>query len=171
MNNPEHYAWSGHRDYLGGSTVSWLNTEWVLSQFNQNLSLARVCYARFVQEGAGMEPDSALVRSRSDDDRILGTDDFTDRLLGSSTLARKPRDLDAIILNICGRSQISVSELSQRGRGRRAARARALIVLEALREGSATLTELAKRFGRDSSTLCKSASRHRKLPQKPNNQL
>jgi len=47
-----HYPYSGHLGYLGRKTFSFLSTDWVLSQFDTRVGVARWRYARFVARGA-----------------------------------------------------------------------------------------------------------------------
>jgi len=69
---PGGYGWSGHRAYLGLETISWLTTDWVLSQFSDRLSRARRAYERFVIEGQGGGRQEEYHRGSGADSRILG---------------------------------------------------------------------------------------------------
>jgi hypothetical protein len=51
----EHFlcGWSGHRAYMGQAQVSWLTTDWVLSQLAGTERVARRRYAAFIAAGQG----------------------------------------------------------------------------------------------------------------------
>ena len=68
------------------------------------------------------------------------------------TLPRPPA-LNRIVGYVCQRIEIKEKELAVPGKGREAARARALIGWLAMRTGAAPLTEVARRFNRNLSTL------------------
>ena len=48
---PEDYPWSSHNVYLGNSSVPWLTTDWVLSQFSMNKRQAIELYRKYVLAG------------------------------------------------------------------------------------------------------------------------
>src|SRR3972149_5001982 len=91
VKEPEDYAWSGHRAYLGLETIPWLTTDWVLSQYSRRLSLARRAYRRFVHEGKGGGYQEEYHRGSGTDSRILGDDDFIDRVLGEKPMRPRPK--------------------------------------------------------------------------------
>ena len=84
----------------------------------------------------------------------MGADAFIERAMKAAgqTLPRPPA-LNRIVGYVCQRIEIKEKELAVPGKGREAARARALIGWLAMRTGAAPLTEVARRFNRDLSTL------------------
>lgn len=80
VRDPAEYWWSSHRAYLGTETIAWLSTEWVLSQFGMQLSVARRGYKEFVREGVGEEHREEFYQGRADT-RMLGDDQFVEGVL------------------------------------------------------------------------------------------
>ena len=75
MEEPSDYPWSGHRAYLGKEQVAWLSTDWVLSQFDDRLGVARRRYRAFVRRGVE-EGYREEFHTGSEDPRVLGDDGF-----------------------------------------------------------------------------------------------
>jgi hypothetical protein len=102
VNEPQDYGWSGHRAYLGLETIPWLTIDWVLSQFSKKLSLARKGYKSFVHEGKKGSHQEEYHKGTEIDSRILGDDDFIDRVLDrESKRPRAKANLEKIIREIC----------------------------------------------------------------------
>jgi hypothetical protein len=90
----------------------------------------------------------SLTSGRSDDGRVLGDDRFM------ATLKRpwRPRDQHAV----------EPADLRSPGRRRKAAIVRAPVVHHALERRIATMSALARHFGRSASTLCETLERYRR---------
>jgi len=163
--DPADYEWSGHRAYLGLATWTWLTTDKGLSRFGDSVESSREAYRRFVLEGIGAEPDSQLSRGRADDPRVLGDDRFVE---ATAALAGAPAasTIDALISHLCLQYGASLAALHGPGRRRDIARLRALVVHHALVRRLATVSQLARRFGRSPSTLTESLAHYRqKMPE------
>lgn len=159
--NPAEYFWSAHRAYLGLETIPWVTTDFALGLFSPELTRAREAYHRFVLAGIGVPPDQELTQGRSDEPRILGDD----RFLAGVKMHWRPRDhhsIETLIDHLCRQHQIDPADLIRPGRQRRLARLRALIVHHALERRIATLSDLARHFGRSASTLCESLEHYRR---------
>ena len=89
------FPWSGHSTMLGERDLPWQDTEYVLSQFNHRINLAREAYRRFIADGVGhgRRPElvaGGLVASVGGKDQMVsfrrGRERwaFDDRVLGSS---------------------------------------------------------------------------------------
>jgi hypothetical protein len=154
VNEPEDYEWSGHRAYLGFETIPWLTTDWVLSQFSKRLSLARKAYGRFVQEGKGGIYQEEYHRGSRIDNRILGDDDFIDRVLGQKTTRLKPKaSVERIVLEICRYFHLEERDFFAAGKDRKLSEARGMATWLVLELGVGTIAELSRRMGRDATTL------------------
>jgi REP element-mobilizing transposase RayT len=154
VEHPEDYAWSGHRAYLNLETLPWLTTDWVLSQFGRRTRRARQRYERFVAEGVESEQQTPFDRGGGADSRVLGEDDFVNRVLSrEATAAAKPPSLECIIQRICQAYGLSETQLAAIGQRRLPARARALAGFIAVQTGAESLTGVATRFRRDVATL------------------
>jgi len=152
--DPADYPWSGHRSYLGKSSLAWLTTESVLGQLGNTLGVARRRYARLVSEGIGQGRTTQFY-SGVQDARVIGDDRFVERLQRAAKGVQRSRavDLDMLIRYVCDGFGLSERELRTAGRQRQPARARALIGWLAMETGAATLTGVAQRFGREASGL------------------
>ncbi len=148
------YPWSGHRAYLGLETLPWLTTDWVLGQFGRRLATARTAYGAFVAEGEGQGRDEAF-HLGPDDSRVLGDDDFLARIqdLGREVPPAAPPPLEAIVPRVAAHYGISAAELVGPSRGRVASEARGMVALIARDSGTATVSAVAERFGRDPTTM------------------
>jgi len=74
--SPEEWPWNSYCDYFQDQFApKWLDTDWLLSQFGTQRSLARKAYQVFVMEGRGVA--SPLLATRNQ--LILGDDAFVER--------------------------------------------------------------------------------------------
>jgi REP element-mobilizing transposase RayT len=153
VKDPAAYPWSGHRYYLGHEKAPSLTTDWVLSQFSKQMGAARAQYAQFVADGLGGGRRTEFHRGNHEG-RLLGDDDFVGRVLArAKTQFRRPPSLRAIVAAVCGEGDFSEAALHAPGRRSQTAQARWLVGLLASDLHSASLTEVARYFGRDVATL------------------
>ncbi len=76
VKHPRTYPWSSYRATAGEETAAdFLTVEWILSQFDADLSRARAAYRRFVEEGRGV-PIWEDVKGGI----LLGTEQFVERM-------------------------------------------------------------------------------------------
>lgn len=74
---PEHYRWSSYAAMMGARQgVSWLSTDWILSQFSSRRTLARKRYQQFVLEGIGQASPWSQLKGQV----LLGSETFVDAL-------------------------------------------------------------------------------------------
>ena len=157
---PQDYAWSGHRAYLGREEIPWLTTDWVLSQFSKRVSSARRAYGRFIQDGKKGTYQKEYHVGSGTDSRILGDDQFIDRVLEKGEKRARHRvSLDRIIREVCKSFSLEEGELLVSGRGRTLSRVRGMAAWLVLECGVGTLGELSRRTGRDVTTLSSAAKR------------
>ncbi len=153
VKDPGAYRWSGHRAYLGKETLAWLTTQWVLSQFGERLATARARYARYVAAGHNEGRREEFHRG-TEEGGILGDDTFIERVQRQTGLiAARPPALPTITAAVCRALKLVPSRLQTPGRQPEPARARWLIALLATELNSASLTAVARGFGRDVATL------------------
>ena len=154
VKEPEDYPWSGHRAYLGLEMIPWLTTDWVLSQFSERLTLARRAYRRFVHEGKGGHHQEEYHRGLGRDSRILGDDEFMDRMLGGKPMSARPKaSLDRIMQEVCRYYRFEEKDFLVPGKGRELSEARWMAGWLVMELGVGTLSELGRRTGRDVTTL------------------
>jgi REP element-mobilizing transposase RayT len=159
VSDPADYAYSGHLGYLGKCALRFLTTDWVLSQFDQRLSVARGRYARFVADGMS-EAHRSEFHHGSEESRVIGDDRFVERALQTSGEPLRARrvDLDHIVAYVSKGSGITEHVLSQASKNRAASQARALIGWLAATGGNATLSEVARRLKRDVSAISRAVT-------------
>ncbi len=151
--DPRDYAWSSHRAYLGGSCPAWLCIDSVLGRFGTPVAAARVAYGRYLGEVPdATEQEQISVAARP------GASGQSTSLSPTSTPtagcdAGRPRTLDAITVEVAIDHGVTVEDLTSRRRHRPLVRARTEIARRALREGAASLSEVARHLGRSASTL------------------
>ncbi len=155
LDNPQDYAWSGHRGYLGMETLPWLETDWVLSQFAKRLKTCRQRYEAFVRAGKA-EGYRQEFHHGGEDGRVLADDRFLEQVLGKRVQSSPEVSLEEIVA--CVSSEYGVREEVLRGssRNRVISEARAVIGWLSRRLGAGSIKDVAVYFQRDSSTF----SRH-----------
>jgi REP element-mobilizing transposase RayT len=158
------YPWSSHHAYTGQRRPAWLTTDFVLNCFDVTLSGARAAYLRFVHAD---EPPSSLRgleqlgQISPSDDQLIGDDAWKAETLDRRTSSRPARSLDELVKDVCEKRGVTEDQLRSRSRKRRFSAIRAEIALVAVDEGIATMTEVARRFGRAHSGLSRTVNRLR----------
>jgi putative transposase len=159
VKTPRDYRWSSHHVYLGTAQQPWMTTEFGLSMFHRERERAVSAYRRFVEEGP-LDGRSPFKDVNPNDSRILGDDRFVEKVLGSSWRPRSRQTLDEVIAEVCLEFSLMVAQLESKGAQRDLARARACIAHRCIHGRIASLAEVARRFGRDESTLRESVQRY-----------
>lgn len=154
------YRWSSHRAYVGMASNLWLTTDFALAMFGADRQSAVHAYARFVETGP-IDHRSPLEEINPDDPRILGNDRFAERALQSAWRPKSRMTLDEVISEVCSTLAVTEEQLRARSASRRFAKARACIVNQCIDGRIASVAAIARRFGRDESTLRESAERYR----------
>ena len=159
VKDPEKYLWSGHRAYMEQEILPWLTTEWVLSQFGRSLRSARARYCEFVKYGR-KDGHRREFHEGTSGGRILGDDSFVERAYEKSEQCEeKSETLDKIIERVGREYGLTEEEMSDRGRQRNRAEARAMIAYLVREASGLSLTELGRRMKRDVSTLSLAAEK------------
>ena len=154
VGDPAEFPWSGHRAYLGSDSRPWLTIAHVLRLFASEIDAARQAYLRHVLAGIGVEPPAELRGGGTGGRRRVGVEQRP----VVAVLPRRdpPVTLDTLIEHVCAAYGLRPEDLAATGRSRSAARARTLVAHHAIRLNLGTLTDLARRFGRATSTLSES---------------
>lgn len=160
VDKPELYPWSSHRAYLGNELIPWLSPDYVLSHFSAKLEQARMLFAEFVADRIAEGRREEFYGTESVDSRIIGDDRFVENVLGQaeSLPVRKP-SLGAVIDAVAGIYDLREEDLSSPGQKRLPSEARSLAAWAVKTLTDATLTDLAKKFRRDTSTLSAAITR------------
>ncbi|MBN2060037.1 MAG: transposase, partial [Deltaproteobacteria bacterium] len=93
VEKPEEYKWSSYQDYIGfNKSPDWLFTDFVLSLFDRELSVARKQYRKFVESMVNIEYESPLKNVFAS--TILGGSNFINEIREKYLDTKKPdRDL------------------------------------------------------------------------------
>ena len=78
VNLPEDYKWSSYHSYLGDSSHSFVDIEFVFNLFDEDWTIAKKLLWSFVREGLSMGHKQELYDVV--DQRILGSDDFVEEV-------------------------------------------------------------------------------------------
>jgi len=159
--DPVHYAWSSHEAYLGGARPDWLTLGWVLSHFGETEKQASAGYRHFMQQDQSDVVVDLLRTGLKNDDRVIGDDGFLDRLSKEQSEISIPQTLDDLVRQVCLKHQVSETEMVSGSRQHRYSRIQAEVAILSLDNGIASVTEVARRFGRSQPSLSRAASRLR----------
>lgn len=158
------YPWSSHQAYIGRLKPPWVTTEFILNCFDATLDGARSAYLRFVRAD---EPPSSLrgldqlSQISPSDDQLIGDDAWKSKTLSTQASSRPARSLDELVEQVCEEYDVAEEQLQSRSRRRLYSAIRAEIALVAVDEGVATISEVARRFGRAHSGLSRAVNRLR----------
>ncbi len=187
----DRYPWSGHGVLMGKVEYSWQEADYVLSWFGRRAGQARKVYRRYVAEGIkqGSRPElvgGGLVRSlggwaavkslrRSGekvltDERILGTDDFVEGVLGDADRRTRQlfsslltgRQVQQMIEESCKKEGISVLELQSGSRRGTIPRVRSYLAWRLVRELGVPLAEIGRQLGVSTSAISQILDRKRR---------
>lgn len=153
---PADYPWSSHHAYLGRPCPEWLISDRVLGMFSATILSARRRYFIFMSETKSDTMVQQLRHGDKEDDRIIGDDDWRHAVLDDVEIRQTRDTLDTLISRLCDENGISEDALTSTSRARKYAMVRAEITLLATEQGVATVTEIARRFGRSQPTLSRS---------------
>ncbi|MDH4164751.1 MAG: transposase [Nitrospirota bacterium] len=176
------YPWSGHSAVMGKRDHPWMDTDYVLLQFNDTRKRAQGAYRKFVQEGISMgrQPQltgGGLVRSlggwsgvqsaqrkgeKSEyDERILGSGEFVtaifqeaeEKQIRQLKLRRSELTMETIIHQECTAAGISDREIRNGGRRHAVSVVRMRIAQRGIKEMGLTSAEIARHLGVSTSTI------------------
>ena len=159
VSDPAQYPYSGHLGYLAKRAYGFLTTDWVLSQFDTRIRVARSRYARFVAQGMSEGHRPEFYRGR-EESRVVGEDRFVEQALRANgeSVCRHGADLDHIVAYVCQDSGLIEQELTRPGKNRLASQSRALIGWLAASSRSANLSQVARRLKRDVSSVSRAVT-------------
>ena len=159
VSTPDKYPWSSHNVYVANVAVSWLTTDWVLSQFDQQRKRAIDYFRSFIHAGTD-EADSVKFHRGNAEGEILGSDNFAEEAhFKASQEMASMLSLDHIIDVVCDHYKIDHGELKRMSKQRRVSEPRAVIALLVREAANLSLMELSRRLNRDLSGLSQAAGR------------
>jgi len=152
----EDYQWSSHRAYLGNNVLPWLTTEWVLQQFGEDLSGARIKYRYFLEQKADKERLAQLSTGTAEG-RILGSDRFILKVTAAqqteSTKQKLRCSLEEITEMVAKEGGVNAEEISSPSQRRAVSHARSMIALLAVDYAGLSATEVASHLSRDLTVI------------------
>ena len=161
VNKPEQYQWSSHRAYLDKETVTWLTTDFVLSQFAKNEKKARQQFQAFCLKG-GNEERREEFHQGTFDERILGDDGFSENVLAmAKERFHAPVSVEQLVKVVCKVYRMNEQAIVAPGKHQPGAEARAVVAYFAQQAGKPSLTELGKYFQRYPTAMSRAAGRLR----------
>lgn len=157
---PDAYPWSSHHAFVGARREPWVTTDFALSVFASEREKAIDAYRAFVLLALGnSEVRSPFEQCNPDDARILGGDDFARRMLGVKWKPRSRKSLDQLIAEGCRHFAVSPADLRSPRRDAKVVAARVWVASQALEGRIASLSEVARKFNRNESSLRRALGR------------
>lgn len=162
--NVSDYRWSSHHAYVGTRTEPWVTTDFVLRMFHWQRDRSVAAYRQFVDGWKHETDDSPFKACNPNDSRVLGSDQFLAKLLGDSWQPRSRRSLADIIDEACDNFSVPIKVLLSASRRRDVTKARAWIAHQAVSLRIASMSDVARHFGRSEGALRHSVKRHFNYP-------
>jgi REP element-mobilizing transposase RayT len=163
--DPVDYPWSGHRAYLGLTSIPWLTTDFTLRLLGTNRSSARRAYARLISAGGDPDDSAQFSRGMPGDTRVLGDDGFLARVTATRRRVPPTRPsrptLEQLIEAAAKEAGCTVEALASASKTRAVADARCRVTERALAAGVASISEIARRLNRSHSSLIEALQRRR----------
>jgi REP element-mobilizing transposase RayT len=159
--DPCDYRWSSHAAYLGVQPPPrWLAIEPLLAHFGAPDDTARRAYLQFMAGTPG-EDEFEQLRVRASPGRPkAGTRESQPPLPARAAAVLSPPTLEAIAAAVANQHGIRVADLTSRRRTAVLVRARTEVARRALREGVATLSQVARHLHRAPSSLSRLLNDH-----------
>jgi len=156
---PEDYPWSSHNVYLGNSSVPWLTTDWVLSQFSTKKNQAIELYRKYVLAGQNEAQRKEFYRGNVEG-QVLGEDHFVERVFAkvSQKISGSPT-LEQVLQAVCKQYGIDEDDLSSGSRQKRISEPRSVAAMIVRDISHLSLTDLSRKIERDLSGLSQAAGR------------
>lgn len=164
VKHPSDYPWSSHRTYIGAIVQPWVTSDFALRLFHPQRHLAVAAYARFVEAPLPESLRSPFEACNPNDPRILGSDDFAAKLLGTAWKPKSRKALADLITEACQHFSVTEAALQSPSAQRHLTRARAWIAHEAITLRAASLSAVARHFNRTEAALRHSVKRHFNYP-------
>jgi REP element-mobilizing transposase RayT len=158
----EDYEWSSHRFYLGLVTPQWLTTDFGLSLFGTTIDSAHEAYRCLMSQALTASEESILEQANPADRRVLGSDEFLERLPAFRFKPRSSLTLSDLVLQVCGAKGVTVEEVCSPSKAAQLSKARAEIVKLAIDGRIASINEVARYLNRHHSALSRLFQRHSK---------
>jgi len=150
--DPEHYPGSSYSVYLGKREAPWLNQQPILEHFGQSSESVVKVLRRFHDQPQNDENMRQFVRGNVDA-RVLGSVAFCKKILKIRANKSPGIKLSAVARYVCGQEGVRESWLKTPSRKRRLSQIRQIIAYLGVELGVATLSDAARRYDRDLTTM------------------
>lgn len=166
--DPSQYRWSSYKAYLGLVNTPWLTTEFALSMFSDDLTNARRLFREFIPTAEVANEQSVVSDRPTETSRPLGPPRARSGSKSPAGRPKPPMDLDTLIDQVTADHGVTRQELESKSTRRRATEARAEIARQAQDMEIATISDVAREFGRSTAAMSRGVGRLReKLRQPP----
>lgn len=152
VNDLRDYRWSSHRAYLGAPCPDWLHIEPVLDMFGASSDAARAAYRRFMNAVPDAGEREAITPNARPGPKHHPESGPPGRVRHSGSRPSS-RDLDAIMAAVAAEHGVAMDDLLSKRRHPKLVRARKEIARRTLLEGTANLSQVARRLNRAPTTL------------------
>jgi len=153
--------WTSHAAYIDPDKQSkWLTTSAVLTTFGKTDKTARKSFAQYVDE-ARLEGERPDLMKGGEGGRILGDEKFARKALKPARVKTKPVTLNQLVKRVCKEEGVKEAELVTASRARTESQIRQTITYLAMELEVASLTDMAKRFNRDLTTMSRNQRYYR----------
>ena len=156
VRSPIQHRWTSHRAYLGMESVSWLETNFVLSLFSAKQSSAIEKYKAFTYAGLQLDDQSD---EQHRPDQLHDECVWDERLTESGLESPDFPTMSGLLQAVCDSYLLEPDSLSGPSQKRNVADARALAAFCARESSYLTIAEVGRTLGRDPSTLSRAADR------------
>lgn len=156
VQDPEAYAWSGHRAYLNDGEFPWLTTHYGLKKFGDNVEGARTRYCNYVLQ-QNLEEDLEELQKALEGDQILGDDTFRANILGIEKMDFK-LSKEILLQAACQAYEVEETELTSTARSEKFTLVRGAVVTFARKQGF-TMEEMTDLLNRNRNILAKAAQK------------
>jgi putative transposase len=184
----DRYSWSGHSAVMGKNECPWMDTDYVLLQFNDRKRKSKTAYRKFISEGMTLGRSveltgGGLIRSKGGwsnvvsarrkgqreeyDERILGSGDFVNDIFQEAEkkqmrqmkIRRSGMTINNIIKEECGGTRVSRIELQAGSRRKIVSDMRAKIARRSLDELGLSMAEIARHLGVNTSSITRTIAK------------
>lgn len=160
VSEPGAYPWSSHHAYLAPGSTPWVTTGSALDLFHPDPVKAIEAYRHFIAGGKDIRWGTGVLKPHPSDARVLGGDQFLSRVLGCDWRPHSRQSLDDVVAAACQRFRVTPLSLAAPGHSRLHARVRAWIGHQAVTGHIASVSEVARRLGRNESAIRQAMRRH-----------
>ncbi|MBB6091226.1 REP element-mobilizing transposase RayT [Povalibacter uvarum] len=160
--NPNTYPQSSYPRFTRSRAAQWIDSDAVFSILEaRGMGRAQAC--EFLAAPPPVRELQVFADAGRGHNRILGSTEFLESLPRSLRRGRPRLTLDTLTDLVARGQGTTKSDLHSHSRQRDLALCRSLVAWHAIERRVATLTEVARYFSRDASTLSKAIIRHRQM--------